>query len=233
MTDNTKARLQETVGYHFRDESLLTLALTHSSYAHESCRDRRGVECNERLEFLGDAVLELITSEYLYENHGEMAEGRLSKLRASIVCEPSLAICARDIGLGECLRLGHGEELTGGRDRASILSDAFEAVIGAIYLDGGTEPAREFVNRFVLANLSQEQLFEDAKTVLQEISQQMFRNEPVYELVLEEGPAHCRTFTMSCTVDGRYREVASGHSKKSAEQACARKMLRRLREMDA
>lgn len=230
MNEESLALLEERIGYRFADRSYLVLALTHSSCAHESGRLNRGSACNERLEFLGDAVLELMTSEYLYAEHGEMAEGKLSKLRASIVCEPSLAICARDIGLGAELRLGHGEEMTGGRNRDSILSDAFEAVIGAIYLDGGAEPARAFVQRFVLSNLSKEQLFVDAKTVLQELCQQMFKCEPVYSLVREDGPAHCREFTMSCAVD-RYTEEAVGRSKKSAEQACAQQMLRRLREL--
>ena len=232
MNEETLNLIEEKIGYRFGDQSLLVLALTHSSYAHESGRTKRGMVCNERLEFLGDAVLELMTSEYLYEHHGEMPEGRLSKLRASIVCEPSLAICARDIGLGAFLRLGHGEEMTGGRERDSILSDAFEAVIGAIYLDGGAEPAREFVSRFVLANLRNDQLFVDAKTVLQELCQQKFKSEPVYALVMEDGPAHAKEFTMSCTVDGKFVETAAGRSKKSAEQACAQQMLRRLQDTE-
>jgi len=232
MTEDDLNCLEERIGYRFGNRSYAVLAMTHSSYSHESGRTDRGIECNERLEFLGDAVLELMTSEYLYSRHADMAEGRLSKLRASIVCEPSLAICARDIGLGAFLRLGHGEDMSGGRDRDSILSDAFEALIGALYLDGGAEPARAFVQRFVLDGLREEQLFVDAKTVLQERCQQLFRCEPVYELVREEGPAHCREFTMSCSVDGTYTEKATGKSKKSAEQACARKMLMRFRELE-
>ena len=227
MGESVKERLQQTIGYRFQNPELLTLALTHSSYANENSRGARVVECNERLEFLGDAVLELVTSEYLYETRIDLHEGSMSKLRASIVCEPSLGICARDINLGECLRLGHGEDMTGGRDRDSILSDAFESVIGAIYLDGGLEPAREFVRRFVLANLSESQLFRDAKTKLQEMSQQLFKCEPTYALVKEEGPAHCKEFTMSCSVD-HYCEIATGHSKKQAEQECAAKMIKKL-----
>lgn len=227
MDDMTISKLSERIGYSFRDRSLLQLALTHSSYAHEYGRLNRGMECNERLEFLGDAVLELMTSEYLYERNREMAEGRLSKLRASIVCEPSLAICARDIGLGAFLRVGRGEEMSGGRERDSILSDAFEAVIGAIYLDGGAEPARAFVQRFVLANLQQDQLFVDAKTHLQELTQQLLKCDPEYAVVGEDGPPHDKTFVVRCTV-GNYTEQASGHSKKSAEQQCAQQMIRRL-----
>lgn len=230
MSESVRERLQQTIGYRFQKPEYLTLALTHSSYANENSHGPRTVECNERLEFLGDAVLELVTSEYLYETRRDMHEGSMSKLRASIVCEPSLGICARDINLGECLRLGHGEDLTGGRERDSILSDAFESVIGAIYLDGGLEPAREFVHKYVLANLSESQLFKDAKTRLQEISQQLFRCEPTYTLVKEEGPAHRKEFTMSCSVD-RYCEVASGHSKKQAEQECAAQMIRTLQSI--
>lgn len=230
MTEESIARLEETIGYSFSDRALAVLALTHSSFANEYGRDQRGLGNNERLEFLGDAVLELMTSEYIYEHHSEMAEGRLSKLRASIVCEPSLAICARDIRLGDYLRLGRGEAQTGGRERESILSDAFEALIGAIYLDGGPEPARAFVRRFVLSNLTQDQLFQDSKTRLQELTQQLFRCEPTYSLVSEEGPAHNKLFTMSCSVD-RYTETATGSSKKGAEQSCAQQMLKRLQEM--
>lgn len=229
MSDSGREQIQQIIGYEFQDPELLTLALTHSSYANENSHGARMVECNERLEFLGDAVLELVTSEYLYGTRRDMAEGSMSKLRASIVCEPSLGICARDIHLGDFLRLGRGEDMTGGRERDSILSDAFEAVIGAVYLDGGLEPAREFVNRFVLANLSESQLFKDAKTRLQELSQQLFKCEPVYALVKEDGPAHCKEFTMSCTVE-TYTETAIGHSKKQAEQECAAKMLKTLQK---
>ncbi|MBO4653827.1 MAG: ribonuclease III [Lachnospiraceae bacterium] len=230
MSETVRERLQQTIGYRFQNPELLTLALTHSSYANENSHGPRTVECNERLEFLGDAVLELVTSEYLYETRRDMHEGSMSKLRASIVCEPSLGICARDINLGECLRLGHGEDMTGGRERDSILSDAFESVIGAIYLDGGPDPAREFVHRFVLGNLTESQLFKDTKTRLQEIAQQMFHCEPTYALVKEDGPAHCKEFTMSCTLD-RFCEVATGHSKKQAEQECAAQMLKKLKEL--
>ena len=227
MGESARDRLQQTIGYEFRNPEYLTLALTHSSYAHEVSHGSRTVECNERLEFLGDAVLELITSEYLYETRRDLNEGSMSKLRASIVCEPSLGICARDIALGECLRLGRGEDNTGGRERDSILSDAFESVIGAIYLDGGLEPARAFVQKFVLSNLKESQLFKDAKTRLQELSQQMFKCAPTYAVVREEGPAHRTEFTMSCSVD-RFTEVATGHSKKQAEQECAAQMIKVL-----
>ena len=138
----------QTIGYDFKDISLLEVALTHSSYANEQ---KKGTSHdNERMEFLGDAVLELSSSDYIYKNHAEMAEGKMTRLRASIVCEPTLALCARAIKLDTFIRLGKGEELTGGRSRDSIVSDACEAVIGAIYLDGGFANAKEFVNKFIL-----------------------------------------------------------------------------------
>ena len=144
-------KLEEVAGYQFQNPELLRQALTHSSYANEKRMGKS--KCNERLEFLGDAVLELISSEFLFGQHPDMAEGELTKKRASMVCEPSLAMSARDIKLQEFLLLGKGEEFTGGRDRDSITSDALEAVIGAIYLDGGIEQAREFILRFVLNDL--------------------------------------------------------------------------------
>ena len=138
---------QQKIGYQFNDEKLLTQALTHSSYANE--KHMKKLSDNERLEFLGDAVLEIISSDFLYKNYTDQPEGELTKLRASLVCEPTLAICAKEIGLGDYLRLGRGEDLTGGRGRKSILSDALEAVIGAIYLDGGFANAKEFVLKYI------------------------------------------------------------------------------------
>ena len=150
------SELEKTVGYTFQDPKLLELALTHSSYAHEHYAGKR--HDNERLEFLGDAVLELVSSDYLFHNYNEYPEGELTKLRASIVCEQSLAMCAEAISLGKYLRLGNGEDSTGGRLRASITSDAMEALIGAIYLDGGFANAKEFIARFVLNDLENKKL---------------------------------------------------------------------------
>ena len=158
--------LEEKLGYHFHDRRLLEQALCHSSYANERHMDR--LLNNERLEFLGDAVLELATSEYLYLNYPEMPEGEATRTRASIVCEQTLALCARDLGLGTWLRLGKGEELTGGRERDSITSDAMEALLGAIYLDGGFANAKEFVHHFILNDIEHKKLFFDSKTILQE-----------------------------------------------------------------
>ena len=157
---------QQKIGYQFQDEKLLTQALTHSSYANE--KHMKKLSDNERLEFLGDAVLEIISSDFLYKNYPDKPEGELTKLRASIVCEPTLALCTKDIELGNYLRLGKGEDQTGGRGRKSILSDALEAVIGAIYLDGGFANAKEFVLKYILTDIEHKQLFYDSKTILQE-----------------------------------------------------------------
>lgn len=220
--------LEERIGYSFRDRSLLRTAVTHSSYANELSRHIGEAKNNERLEFLGDAVLELVTSEFIFHHHKEMPEGKLSKLRASMVCEPSLAICARDLSLGDFLLLGKGEDVTGGRNRDSILSDAFEAVIGAIYLDGGIAPAAGFIRRWVLQNLEQAQLFKDSKTVLQEMVQKTYQRTPEYELVEERGPAHRKEFEFCVRVGERVLATGTGPSKKAAEQEAALKAIRLL-----
>ena len=160
--------LQNRIGYTFEKEGLLRQALTHSSYANEKHMKKHSD--NERLEFLGDAVLEIISSEFLYKEYPDKPEGELTKLRASIVCEPTLALCTKDIALGEYLLLGKGEDQTGGRGRKSILSDALEAVIGAIYLDGGFANAKEFILRFIMNDMEHKQLFYDSKTILQEMT---------------------------------------------------------------
>ena len=168
MKDSLK-ELESKIGYKFRDFSLLRRAMMHSSYTNEKHLEK--YHCNERLEFLGDAVLELVSSEYLFLEFPKVSEGELTKTRASMVCEPSLAFCARDIDLGSYLLLGKGEEATGGRHRDSITSDALEALIGAIYLDGGFTNAKEFIHRFILTDLEDKKLFFDSKTILQEIVQ--------------------------------------------------------------
>lgn len=155
--------LEKKIGYEFTDKKLLKQALTHSSFANEQKINR--LDDYERLEFLGDAVLELTSSEFLFFAHPELPEGKLTKLRSSMVCEPALAYCARDLELGKYMLLGRGEEATGGRNRDSITSDAMEAVIGALYLDGGFEVAKKFIHRFVLSDLENKILFYDSKTV--------------------------------------------------------------------
>ena len=225
------SELEKTVGYTFQDPKLLELALTHSSYAHEHYAGKR--HDNERLEFLGDAVLELVSSDYLFHNYNEYPEGELTKLRASIVCEQSLAMCAEAISLGKYLRLGNGEDSTGGRLRASITSDAMEALIGAIYLDGGFANAKEFIARFVLNDLENKKLFYDSKTILQEIVQRDF-NEPLsYELLAEEGPDHDKKFRMQAKIGEKAYGVGVGHAKKGAQQLAAYETILLLKKTNA
>ncbi len=211
--------LQERIGYRFRDDKLLKSALMHSSYTNEKGFPK--YTCNERLEFLGDAVLELISSEFLFFGDRKMPEGELTKLRASMVCEPSLAFCAREIGLGDYLLLGKGEEVTGGRKRDSVTSDALEALIGAIYLDGGFANAKEFVRNHVLNDLENKKLFYDSKTILQEIVQGNFTEAITYRLVHEDGPAHNKTFWTEVYIGQSLYGKGSGRTKKAAEQEAA------------
>ena len=215
--------LENKLGYHFNDRRLLEHALCHSSYANERHWDR--LQNNERLEFLGDAVLELATSEFLYQNYPTMPEGEATRTRASIVCEQTLALCARDLGLGEWLRLGKGEELTGGRDRDSITSDAMEALLGAIYLDGGFANAKEFVHHFILNDIEHKKLFYDSKTILQEQIQSETEEPIHYELVKEEGPDHNKRFTVNVVLGEKVLGSGSGRTKKAAEQEAAYRAL--------
>lgn len=226
--ENRLLELQKRMGYRFLNEALLTHALTHSSYANEHHFPREGN--NERLEFLGDAVLEMISSENLYRNNPQMPEGELTKLRASLVCEPTLAQCAREIALGSFLLLGKGEEATGGRERNSILSDAFEAVIGAIYLDGGFTNAKEFVERTVLADVKKRSLFCDSKTILQELVQSEHKGTPSYRLLSETGPEHMKRFTVCAYLDDKPLAKGEGTTKKAAEQQAAYQSILLLRE---
>lgn len=223
MIEALLGKLEEKIGYTFRDIKLLRQACTHSSYANEMKINK--FEDYERLEFLGDAVLELVTSDFLFRERRENSEGRLTKLRASMVCEPALAFCAREMALEQYILLGKGEEATGGRSRDSIVSDVMEAVIGAIYLDGGLEKASAFIHRFVLSDLEHKQLFYDAKTTLQEIVQQENNGELYYKLVREEGPQHNKIFDVEAYVGAKRVGEGSGHSKKAAEQQAAYQAL--------
>ncbi|MDD6797998.1 MAG: ribonuclease III [Clostridia bacterium] len=219
MRHNTDLeKLERTINYYFKDIGLLKHALTHSSYANEMKINKYGN--NERLEFLGDAVLELISSEYLFNEHSNVNEGELTKLRASMVCEPSLAFCAREIKLEEYIMLGKGEDATGGRTRDSIISDALEAVIGAIYLDGGFASAKEFILYYVLNDLDNKKLFFDSKTILQEMLQ-AHSTVPEYRIIGESGPEHCKTFEAEVFDGDRILGRGKGHNKKSAEQKAA------------
>jgi len=218
MSRNLK-ELEERIGYRFSDKNLMTQAMTHSSYANEHRLNK--LECNERLEFLGDSVLEVVSSDCLYHKYPENPEGDLTKIRASIVCEPTLAYCAEDIRLGEYLLLGRGEEATGGRGRASIVSDAMEALIGAIYLDGGFANAKEFILRFIMNDLEHKQLFYDSKTILQEIVQSKTDEPLSYELLREEGPDHNKVFESQVLIGKEVIGQGTGRTKKAAEQVAA------------
>lgn len=220
--------LERRVGYRFQNIQLLKQAMTHSSYANEQKINKTGNY--ERLEFLGDAVLELVSSEFLYKKNPRMPEGQLTKMRASMVCEPSLAFCAKDLELGKFLLLGKGEEGTGGRNRESIIADAVEAVIGAIYIDGGMVPAKEFIDKFVLADLEDKQLFYDSKSNLQELIQGQLKKEFSYELLEESGPEHEKTFHVRVCMEGTPMGEGVGRTKKAAEQQAAYNTLLQLRD---
>jgi ribonuclease-3 len=220
--------LEDTIGYSFQDKDMLLLALTHSSYANEHKKNKKGN--NERLEFLGDAVLELTISDYLYHQYPDQDEGKLTKLRSSLVCEYTLSICARDISLGKYLLLSKGEDTTGGRERDSILSDAFEAVIGAIYLDGGLEKAIAFIQENLLKDVEDKQLFYDAKTILQELVQSEGLGKLSYALIAETGPDHNKNFTVRVQIGDKGYATGQGKSKKSAEQIAAYQTILELRE---
>lgn len=224
----TIKKLEERIGYQFQDISLLKRALTHSSYTNEQKINRLGDY--ERLEFLGDAVLELASSEFLFHEHPEVPEGELTKMRASMVCEPALAFCARDLELGKFLLLGKGEESTGGRERDSIIADVMEAITGAVYLDGGMEPARTFINKFILGDLEDKQLFYDSKSRLQELIQGTLKKKFGYELMEENGPEHNKTFKVAVRMEDELLGEGEGRTKKAAEQQAAYKALLLLRD---
>ena len=220
--------LEQKIGYVFKDKSLIERALMHSSYTNE--KHLKKYECNERLEFLGDAVLELVSSAYLFNEFPKVSEGELTKTRASMVCEPSLAMCARDIGLGDYLLLGKGEEATGGRKRDSITSDAMEALIGAIYLDGGFTNAKEFIHHFILTDLEDKKLFYDSKTILQEIVQSDYKGKEIeYVLTGEIGPDHDKKFVVSLVVGDKTLGEGTGRTKKAAEQEAAYRAIIKLK----
>lgn len=222
------AKVEEKIGYHFTNSALLTSALTHPSYMNE--RKINKWEHYQRLEYLGDAVLELTMSEYLYFEYPTLSEGELSKIRASMVCEPALAFCANNLELGEFILLGKGEDASGGRRRDSILSDVFEAIIGAIYLDGGFEAAKKHINRFVMDGIGERTLFIDSKSLLQEEIQKTPGSTIRYELTGESGPEHDKVFTVALLINEVKKAEASGHSKKNAEQKAAYEVLKKIRQ---
>lgn len=223
---NGYKELMGIIGYEFSNPGLLVKALSHSSYINELKLNKH--DDYERLEFLGDAVLELTVSDFLFNNNESMREGDMTKLRASLVCEPSLAYCARNgMNLGKYLLLGKGEDATGGRGRDSIVSDVFEAIIGAIYSDGGIAPAKDFINKYVLTDYEEHIEFSDSKTKLQEYAQE-YGLSLIYEVIEEKGPAHDKDYTVRATLGKDIVAHGVAKNKKSAEQHAAFSILKSL-----
>ena len=219
--------LEERLGYTFRDRKRLEGALYHSSYANE--HRSLGIHSNERLEFLGDAVLGLVTADYLFRKHPDLPEGDLTRIRAALVCEESLHEVAQSLDLGSYLKLGKGENACGGRSRPSILADAVEAVLAAVFLDGGLEHDRDIIQRFLLDRMEQvNRASRDHKTYLQELVQRKSGQVLSYELIGESGPDHNKTFQMQVLLNGQPIGQGTGHSKKEAEQAAANAAIERL-----
>lgn len=219
MNDTNYHALMEKIGYVFHDEALFTHALTHSSFSNENKMPK--FSDNERLEFLGDAVLEIVSSDFLYKNYPDFSEGEMSKLRAALVCEPTLADVSKKLGIPEYIRMSIGEEKTGGRELKSITSDALEAIIGAMYLDGGIEPAQKFIEKNILTDIEERKLFYDAKTVLQEKVQGKNLGKLSYVETEESGPDHNKTFCINAVLNDKIIGRGTGHSKKEAEQEAA------------
>lgn len=223
--------LSEKLRYQFKNPALLEEALRHSSYANEHRNER--LLSNERLEFLGDSVLGFVTAEYLFEEHPHAPEGELTRIRAMLVCEESLYEVAQGLELGQYLKLGNGEESSGGRGRASILADATEAVFAAVYLDGGFEAAKELIHRVLInreREIAAEKKRRDYKTLLQEFVQRTPNKDLIYQLVGESGPDHAKTFSLEVLLCGAVVGVGSGHSKKEAEQMAAKDALETLKK---
>ena len=219
--------LENAIDYHFQNISLLQNALTHSSYANE--RWHNSLLSNERLEFLGDSILGMLVAEYLFRNFPDRPEGELTRMRADMVCEKTLANVANHIGLGQHLMLGHGEEQGGGRSRDSILADAMESVIAACFLDGGLEAALRFIQKFILVEVPVNKLHNmDYKTKLQELVQQKKNQVLSYHLIGQSGPDHDKKFDVEVSLNGQMVGSGSGSSKKRAEQDAARAAIERL-----
>ena len=221
-------KLEERLGYTFQNRRLLENALTHSSYANEN--KAKGESSNERLEFLGDSVLGMVVADHLYRNHPDMPEGELTRTRAALVCEESLVEVAGQLELGQYLKLGRGEDAGGGRQRPSIQADAVEAVIAAVYLDGGIGSARKLITRFILTNNRREQegVIRDFKTALQELVQRESGQVLTYHLLGESGPDHAKVFSVAVELNGKPLGAGEGRSKKEAEQAAAKAAVEKL-----
>lgn len=220
--------LQKKLGYKFKDKSLLKKALKHSSYANENKSEG---ECNERLEFLGDSILGFSVATYLYKNYPNLPEGKMTRLRAEMVCEENLAKAAKELGLGEKLLLGKGEEKGGGRSRPSISADAMEAVIAAVFLDSGYDEADRLINDLIISNfvIDDNALLVDYKTRLQELVQRKPGQHLAYDEMGEEGPDHAKVFTVAAVLNGKTLAVGVGKSKKLAEQEAAKAALNILK----
>lgn len=220
--------LQEKIQYQFHNEELLIQALTHSSFSHEMTVRRR--PDYERLEFLGDAVLELVSSEYIFHTYPQMSEGNMTKLRAGAVCEPALAHCANKLELGKFLYLGKGEECGGGRKRESIIADVMEAIVGAIFLDSGIEEAKNFIMTYILADMETNKMFYDSKSTLQELVQKKGSARLEYTVLEEKGPEHQKEFVVAVNLNGDRLGVGTGKNKKSAEQKAAYEALLKMKK---
>ncbi len=220
-------KLEEKLGYEFKNKEYLHTALTHSSYANEHKKSK--MECNERLEFLGDSLLGMITAEYLFRNEPGMPEGKMTRMRAELVCERSLVTVADELELGNYLKLGHGEESGGGRSRPSIKADAVEAVLAAVFLDSDIEPVKKIINRFILSRIEQGiPVNRDYKTELQEYLQRDGAQDIAYRLTGESGPDHNKTFMVDVCLNGNVIGSGQGRSKKNAEQDAARAALEKF-----
>ncbi len=226
--DRSAEELMKKTGWNFRNKEYLITALTHASLINERTINKTGDY--ERQEFLGDAVLELVVSDYLFRTRSELNEGELTKLRSSLVCEQTLARCAKELELSEYILLGKGEEKLGSRYHDSIVSDVFEAVIGALYLDGGMEPAKVFIERYVLKDYREKALFVDSKSLLQ-LHVQRKGQELTYRLLSETGPDHARVYEMAAMVDGKELGKGTGRTKKAAEQQAAYQALKTIGEV--
>jgi len=218
--------LESRIEYTFKDKLLLKQALTHTSHANEQMINRP--PSYERIEFLGDAVLDLITGEYLMDTYPQMAEGELTKTRAQTVCEPALAHCAKDLELGQYILLGKGEEHSGGRSRDSIIADVMEALIGAIYRDGGLDAAKKFVFKFILSDLADKNLFHDSKSTIQEYIMKNGLGKLRYELSSVSGPEHNKAFHINLFLEDQKIGSGSGKSKKAAEQQAASQAMKKI-----
>ena len=219
-------KLQQCIEYQFNDKYILIQALRHRSFCNEHKMKR--IDSNERMEFLGDAILQLETSQYLYRKYPNLSEGEISKKRTSMVCEKSLASCARLIHLGNYIYLGKGEEISKGYDKDSILADAMEALIGALYLDGGITVANEFIDEHIINRAEVNEFFFDSKTALQERVRQITADTLRYRVVSISGPEHLKTYNVVVSIGDRDIGTGSGTSKKSAEQSAAMEALSKL-----